>query len=431
MTEELRVKSQQRTKLDILYVTGRSTPFAHMRGENLMKAFKNFYDKVADISLTIVDVKKSNILNVELLSQFNLVWLDNVIDFNTVKSISESISEITKSIDPQISEKLSDTQYLSEVNKKRQDKIRVVTAVDEFYWEGVAGRETSLGNVKLIESAMAISDTIVVPTVELKDLITQLGLVDADQVEVLKSSAPSSFYPMFKYSKKTGSKIAEIGKKAKVLVKGIEIPKNVQNFIIANHKRFEITISSVGELSKDLMYLVSNRSVKHIIHWANPKVDYTNMTATHAIDRDGEFDFTVLTYTENPSQAYYELCMGDEDAIHAISSGSLPVFIAGHLFDADDECLANINKDLNISPTDSHKAIESAIAKYSVGVNYNSAFEKASNYTRNFVMESPIVLGSVFTIAIGKELAWAKSQLLEEAKERLNEKLATETEEVK
>ena len=124
-------------------------------------------------------------------------------------------------------------QYLRDLINVN-NTIRIIYAIDEFVWEGPVGRAHDINTVKIMESFMEIADVVVVPTATLKEAIQRWFVSDPmKQFAVIPTVANLEFFPLLKnFVRGNRSATQQILAKPKVLVKGITIPKNVQEFIV-------------------------------------------------------------------------------------------------------------------------------------------------------------------------------------------------------
>ena len=334
---EARLKQILETKrsFNVLYVSDNTSRLSCVRGLNAMQEFKTFYSSITDVTLTTMDSKTFTRMKPDL-SAFNVVWVDNVISCAFNDTLMESMREAFDKFEPgwrDEAESLKGDQaaydeYMKQANEYRSLTLRVVYALDEFYWDAPGGRNRTIIDAKMVSDCLSYADTIVVPNTELMVAIQQTQLVEEDKEIVVIPSFVSNFYPVHKiFLRSSGS--STVIRRPKILVKGTVIPPNVQNFIIHSTDDYDFTISTVCELDPKLEKLLIAPSkkespvVRHIYHWANPYVNGKNVTETMAMERDAAFDFVILTSPMDIENDIYLISDTDTDAIIAVASGSV------------------------------------------------------------------------------------------------------------
>ena len=319
-------------------------------------------------------------------------------------------------------------KFAAELSKKRQETLRIIYALDEFIWEGQVGRSRDIQTVQLMETFMSIADAVVLPTHELKEAILIYKFIDDPfkEIYVIPSSVNMDFFPLFKnFNRDNQIVMAQLRDKPKVLVKGLSIPENVNQFIIDNYKKMQITVCSVGELSDHVMGLISRRKINHIYHWANPYVNKRNLIATYAFERDLSFDFAIHTKPDNLKGNMYELTLGEEDVLFSIAYGAIPICGIDHLgYDDDIQMLSNVSG-LTFGKDTPAKKITGMIERLqSTPVLFNEAFNKYRQQVENRISSSPYIMMRYFSIMMGKELSQARNALLKEKQAENEQKTA-------
>lgn len=463
----------RKPKFNILYIGDENSRLAYCRGVTAMQEFKHFYGNLADISLTIVD-SKTFVGACPDLSFYNVLWIDNVAnrtfmnaletrvnavmdklapgwreDAEKVKKDSEAdrkaYEDFQSEVDAKVAElgddeaaidkylasvndKLTELkdkgtvyeQYVASANEYRAMTLRVVYALDEFVWEAPAGRQRNIIEAMNVHETMHMADEVVVPNGELAGAIKELELVtEYTDVLVIPTFMNEYFYPINKINCRMKS-LSTIIHKPKVLVKGTEIPKNVQNFIIHSYENFEFTISTVGELDERLAKLLTTpKDVKHpeagpcvrnMVHWAHPNVTPRNMQKTIAIERDAAFDFTILTGPDDFANDIYNITITDTDALIAIASGSVALACV------DD---AGFNKGTHVcvdtgmtfGSATPVKEISALMTKWSTCSSWDLAYEKQKQYlVGRRLVSSPNVMGGFFNAMLGRKFSLARKE---------------------
>lgn len=401
----------EKKKLNVLFVSDGDSHRGVLRGEGAIKAFARFYERVADITYYSTTSKKLANFTQSDLYDVNVLWLDNIADFGAARNFSDLSDKILEGIEPGWREKAialaSESQdkaeeFIKELNARRQEKIRFIYAIDEFVWEAPVGRSKEVSRVQIMESMMDIADTIVVPNPDLADCITHFKLCRPDaNIEVIPSSVSAEFFQVYRNFNRTGN-AGGLRDKPRVLVKGLTIPDNVQEFIMDNHKKMDITVCSVGEVNEHLLGLISRKKVSHIIHWAHPNVNRRTILDTMAIERDSAFDVVIHTKPVTMKGNIYELSTGDEDILFSIASGSIPVCGTEHI-GYNDEHLSNVSGFV-FGPETPSKHLKNVVESVcNVPVKFNEVFNKCRNAIENRLSVAPFVMGRYFAVMTGKK----------------------------
>lgn len=393
----------ERKTLNFVYVDGETSHLSEFRGRSALATFEKYWRRLANVGFTHVGVNR--FVNMDI-GDNNIIWLDNVRDSGVARK-------------------------LQELKDSGNSDFRIVYALDDFVWEGVAGKATSLRDVGVVEMFLAMADTIVVsnPTIYQLLLVNSgLGLIDESKdVVLIPTAVNSDFYPTYREFKKRQMVNSTDIAKAKILVKGVSIPDNVQKFISTNYKNYDITVSCVGVLNDHVMGLIENQKIAHSKHWANPDINFRSAPTMFALERDGMYDFTIICKPEEMSNDLYELASGDEDVLFAIASGSVPVCGINHVGYTEDSIFyasgltfgqttykrdengayvedGNGNRVVEVQET-SAEEISAIIKEAYKYTNYNEALRKSVHSISERVMGTPVTLRNYYTALVGSEVA--------------------------
>ncbi len=433
LTDELREKAGKRPVFNILYIGDNDSHLSPFRGESMLRTFTEVYSKQADISYMTATPKYVSNMKLSQFDDINIIWIDNISDFKAAQKLTEIQSTILEEVHPgwkdevkalQEEEKTEEAvEFIREINRKREDKLRIIYALDEWVWEGPIGRSHDIQSVQLIETYINLADRVITPTYELRDAIQHYKfIVDPNKpISVIASAINSDFFQLYRdFSRNNDARVKQLRDKPKVLIKGVSVPENIQTFIIDNYKKMDITVCSVGEVNDHLMGLMQNGKVKHIYHWANPFVNKSNINATYSIERDGGYDFVISTKPDELVGELYEITSGDEDILFAIAYGALPISGIEHLgFDENSGhlsvlCGLTFGKDTN--PTKIRKMIES----HTVASTFNDKFNKCRAIVENRLANSPLIGSKYFSVMLSDEMRQARTALAEEEKAKLD-----------
>ena len=431
MTDELRAKAGERPVFNILYIGDKDSYLSPFRGESMLRTFAEVYHNQANIKY--MTATPSYLANIKLseLENINIIWLDNVSDFHAAQKLNEIQGALLEEIRPGWKDELkayqsngdeeSAVNLIRQVNKEREEKLKIIYAIDEWVWEGPIGRAHDIQTVQIMETFINMADVLVTPTQELRDAISYYKFIadPAKPVWTIQSALNSDFFQLYRdFSRRTGSKVQQLRDKPKVLVKGIAVPENVQQFIVDNYKKMDITLCSVGEVNEHLMGLMQNGKVSHIYHWANPFVNKTNINATYAIERDAGYDFVIHTKPDNLVGDLYEVCTGDEDILFSIAYGALPICGIEHLgYDENSNNLA-VTCGLTFGKDTNPKKIRQMIETHMVAVTFNEKFNRCRGIVENRLAASPLIGSRYFSLMLSDDMRKARSVLAEEAQAR-------------
>jgi len=431
LTDELRAEALKKPTFKILYISDGDTRLSPFRGESMIKTFSNFYAKQANIEYYTASTSILGNLNLDDLRNFNILWIDNVSDFRAAKNIADIQNQLMKTFEPEWKEKLSgfkDNQkeavkYIDDLNKKRTSKLRIIYCLDEFIWEGTVGRSRDVQTVQLMETFIDMADSVIVPTPELKEAMLYYQFVQKNKnIYVIPSTVSVDFFPLFKnFTRKGKAEVSQLREKPKVLIKGLSVPKNIENFILENYKKMEITICSVDELNDHIMGLIERKKVNHIYHWANPSVNKTNIVPTYAIERDAGFDVVIHTKPDNLKGDMYEITTGDEDILFSISYGAVPICGIEHLgYEKGSKHLGLASGKIFGKDTPAKK-ISKMVENLQTPVLFNETFGKCRQQVEHRLSNSPFVLSKYFNVMLGKDVAKARSIISKEKQEELKQ----------
>lgn len=431
LTDDMRSRAKAKPVFNILYIGDNDSYLSPFRGETIIRTFAEFYKNQAEITYMTASVSKLGKLTTDDLKDINILWIDNVSDFKSAQHLSDLNSQLLDGIEPnwkdtvtKLREKSEEEaiKYVDGIVAKRKENLRIVYALDEWVWEAPVGRANDVQTVQLIETFMNLSDSIVVPTAELKEAIKHYKFV-ADEnkdITVIPSAVNIEFFPLFKNHLKQGiAKVDALRDKPRILIKGLAIPTNIEEFIIENYKKMDITICSVDEVNPHILGLIQSKKVSHIYHWANPYVNKSNISATYAIERDGQYDFVIHTKPDDLQGDLYELCTGDEDILFATAYGALPIAGVDHIGYEDTAHHLSNSCALRFGSDTTAKKIRSMIDTHMVPVTWNESYRKVRAMVENRIASSPMIGARYFSVMLGKDLYKARLALAEEERQKL------------
>lgn len=420
LTDELRKMAEKKPVFDIVCVSDRNSVLYPFRVSAIWNEFTEIYKGLADISCVTVSSEAFAKMPTEEIVKHNTIVFDNCCDFYCLKKATETREAVLNGIDPEWKEKISAAgkdakKVADELDKKKSRAMRMIYFLDEFVWEAPVGRVRDVQSVQVVEGLLNVSDEMVVPTAELREALTHFGFVGEDRsIAVVPSGVSCSMYPLFRNFAKVGTATKQLAEKPKVLVKGLEIPDNVQEFIMNNYKKMDITVCSVGMLNEHLMGLLQTRKIKHIYHWANPTINKVNLITTYAIERDIGFDFVITTKPAALTGKMYELCLGEEDIVQAVAYGALPICGVDDL-EPDAEHVSKA-AGLTFGASTTAKEIRKMIEDNIVAVRWNESYNKYRSRIEMLNLSSPQLLSMYFGVFLGKELSLARNALAKELK---------------
>ena len=427
LTDELRAKAGERPQFNILFIGDKDSHLSPFRGEAMLRTFAEVYHSQANITYMTAT---SDYLSSMKLSQFdniNILWIDNVSDFHAAQRLNDIQSTLLEEVHPGWRDEVKALQedsdeegaiaLIRDINKKREEKLKVIYSIDEWIWEGPIGRAHDIQTVQIMETFLNMADGIVTPTQELREAIQYYKFVSDPQKPIypISSAVNSDFFQLFRdFSRTTGSRAEQLRNKPKVLVKGISVPDNIQQFIVDNYKKMEITICSVGEVNPHLMGLMQSGKVNHIYHWANPFVNKTNINATYAIERDAQYDFVIHTKPDNLVGDLYEIAAGDEDILFSIAYGALPICGVEHLGYDENSGNLSVLCGLTFGKDTNPKKIRQMIDAHMVPVTFNEKFNRCRAIIENRLAVSPLIGARYFSLMLSDDIRQARSVIAAE-----------------
>ena len=426
--------TDKKLEFHILLVSDGNSRLSTLRGAAALEYFKNVYRTLADVTLTTM-TSNGYLREQPDLHKYNVLWMDNVNNPRFIHTVSEQLAAYENEIcggEMEIPEKADEEALEKESEQRRIMRnlnLRVIYALDEFVWDAPAGRQVNMFTVRMVEDAMIVADEIVVPTADMMYTIKQVGLVPPEKdVVVINTFVNDIMYPLHRVFERS-SHYATAIRRPKILIKGTQIPTNVQQFILLNNvtKDYKITISSVGELSKDIYKKMqrpadgSEPEITTIQHWASPVVDYNNFSANMAVERDVGFDFVITTVSKDLDNSPYELSNADTDNILAVAEGAVTIAgVKGTSFTANNHiCVAS---GLTFSNEDRPEAIKALIEKWRICVNWDEAYKTQRELLNKKTIGSEQIIGGYFHAMLGRTLSDAYAAKLKSAVEEAAEK---------
>jgi hypothetical protein len=421
MTEAMREKASKKPNFNILYIGDGDSRLMPLRGENMLRTFTEYYSKLANITYLTAPSSKLAEMTVNDLNSVNVIWLDNIRDFNAIRNLQVLQEGVMESIDAGWKAKVAEMEeadrieYITELIARRQQKVRVLYAIDEFVWEAPIGRACDVQTVQLIESAMTLSDTIITPNVDLIEAMMVCEFLSKDaETMAIPTAGNSSFFPLHKnFLRKGSAQVSALRDKPNVLIKGMAIPDNVQDFICDNYGNMNITICSIGEVNVHVNGLLARNKVNHSMHWASPVVNQRNLLDTYAMERDAGYDVVIHTKPKELSGAMYELTTGDEDILSTILSGAVPICGTKGIGYGDDH-LSNssgITFDAQATSKEIKRSIESLTA---IPVKFNEVYNKCRSGVQARIANAPGIMGRYYNAMMGRAESEARKVIAAE-----------------
>lgn len=431
MTDELRAQAGEKPIFNILYIGDKDSHLSPFRGESMLRTFTEVYQSQATISYMTAPSSYLSKLKLSQLDSVNIVWLDNISNFHAAQKLNEIQAMLLEQIRPGWKEEVKSLQedgkeddaveLIRVINKERENKLKIVYAIDEWIWEAPIGRAHDIQTVQIMETFINMADVVVTPTQELRDAMMYYKFIADPEKPVwsIQSALTADFFQLYRnFARSNGGRAEQLRNKPKVLVKGISVPSNIQQFIVDNYKKMDITVCSVGEVNDHLMGLMQNGKVNHIYHWANPFVNKTNINATYAIERDAEYDFVIHTKPDNLVGDLYEISTGDEDILFSIAYGALPICGIDHLGYDDSSNNLAVACGLTFGKDSNPKNIRKIIETHMVAVTFNEKFNRCRAMVENRLAASPLIGYRYFSLMLSDELRQARSILSDEAKSK-------------
>jgi len=388
---------------NVLLISDEDSRLSILRGYNAFSYVKKAFSSLG-VSINITSMGSADFCrNDPDITKFDVVWIDNVENAKMTFNIADKLDDYASSlVGTNVFELDEENQALA--RKLRSLHLRVIYALDEFVWNAPAGRQKKLGECLLIEDALYMSDIIVVPTRELQQLLFDCHLVDSDKdVVSIPSFVSDWFYPVHKIFNRSSNYSTSI-RTPKILVKGVILPKNVQEFIVQNYKEYSITICSVVDLRKDIYKLIQEGKVSVLQHWASPFLKKENLLETMAYERDYGFDFVINTVPPDISEDPYEIANLDTDCIIAVAEGA--VAIAG-VKDAkfSPESHICVACGLVYGSEDPASNIRALVERYRRSIDWDTAYQKQRLLLNQRLVSSQSVVGGYFHAMLGRTLS--------------------------
>lgn len=464
LAQKVAERVPQRDKFNILFITDRDSRLYPLRGITAMEDFCQFYSAIADISLVTMDSKRVCELRPDL-SKFTTVWIDNVANRELVKFIDSERNRITEEVLPNWSDGFAELsaecdkygaelaelnakisaeiekfgedeaaankywdsvkgqveelekkageadEYLADIAEYRAlSSVRFLYALDEFIWEGPGGRQNTVNYVKIAEDLMTACDAIVVPNAQLAKLITEFQFIGKKDIAVAPTFLSDRFYPTYKLFKRSNSGVSSI-RNPKVLIKGLVIPKAIQDFIYWNHEKdhdkYDITICTGGVLDDRVYKLLCDGHIKNITHWSDPRLNDPKLARTGAlqrqvaIERDIPFDFVILTMTDKPDESIYSVADVDNDALAAIACGAVAIAEINQVGYGPGMHICK-ETGLTFGPDISVEQFKALLEKWRSCASWDNAHEKQRKLLSTRMVGSNAVMGGFYGAMNGK-----------------------------
>lgn len=352
--------------------------------------FINLYSKLAITKETVVvldNIKNPAVFEVlqkMKFSSFQNTVGDTVLDTAYNKADSEQVSI----------EKEMQNDRIRKVN------FRIIYLLDELVWDGVGGRGKSIYEARVVEDLLQMADTIIVPTSELRHALIDIGFVSEDRkndVTVLPFTIPPQIFQV--YAVNQARTYSTVISKPKILVKGAVIPNNVCEFIVAKHKKYDFTICTGAELPNDLMLLLANGDVRHIVHYSSQSVNYKNITNTYLDERDGRYDFVIhCSNTLN-----YDLASGDIDPMVSVACGSIAYACVRKDWFTPETHLC-VKTGTSFTPQATYNQIDNMISHACVSVEWNKLYTEQRNSIEVKISDKAVSMARLFAVLIGKDM---------------------------
>lgn len=352
--------------------------------------FINVYSKLAITKETVVildNIKNPAVFDVlqkMKFSSFQNTVGDTVLDTAYNKDDSEQVS----------AEKEAQNDAIRKIN------FRIIYLLDELVWDGVGGRGKSIYEARVVEDFLQVADTIIVPTSELRHALIDIGFVAEERkndITILPFTIPPQIYQV--YAVNTARTYSTVLSKPKILVKGAVIPTNVCEFIVAKHKKYDITICTGAELPDDLMLLLANGDVRHIVHYSSPSVNFKNITHTYLDERDGRYDFVIHC----SNSLNYDLASGDIDPMLSVACGSIAfACVRKDWFTPETHLCAKTGT--TFTPQATYNQIDNMISHACVAVEWNKLYTEQRGTIEVKISDKAVSMARIFAVLVGKEM---------------------------
>lgn len=352
--------------------------------------FINLYSKLAITKETVVildNIKNPAVFEVlqkMKFSSFQNTVGDTVLDTAYNKDDSEKVS---------LEKELKNDRI-------RKINFRIIYLLDELVWDGVGGRGKSIYEARVVEDLLQVADTIIVPTAELRHALIDIGFVSEDRkndVTILPFTISPQMFQV--YAVNQARTYSSTISKPKILVKGAVIPNNVCEFIVAKHKKYNFTICTGSELPNELMLLLANGDVRHIVHYSSPSVNYKNITNTYLDERDGRYDFVIhCSNTLN-----YDLASGDIDPMISVACGSIAYACVRKDWFTPETHLCE-KTGTTFTPQATYNQIDNMISHECISANWNKLYTEQRNSIEAKISDKAVSMARLFAVLIGKDM---------------------------
>lgn len=414
--------TNKKLEFHILFVSDGNSRLSPLRGAAAMDYFKNVFRTLADVTVTLMT--SSGFLREQPdLHKYNVLWIDNVTNPKFIHDLAPMLDAYENEIcggemEVPTNSRVEDLEKEAKQRRiMRNLSLRVIYALDEFVWDAPAGRQVNMFTARMVEDAMIIADEIVVPTADMMLILKKSNLIPEDKdVVVINTFVNDTIFPLHRINNRSSHYSTTI-RRPKILIKGTQIPQNVQKFILMDDvtKDYKITISSVSSLSKDIYKKMqqtpdgSEPEITTIKHWAVPVETFNAFAGTLAIERDVGFDFVITCVPDDLEDNPYELCNADTDNIIAVAEGAVTIAgVKGSPFKAANHiCVAS---NMQFSKTDTPQAIKSLIEKWKICVNWDEAYKKQRELLEQKTISSEQIMGGFFHAMLGRTLSDAYAE---------------------
>ena len=414
--------TNKKLEFHILFVSDGNSRLSPLRGAAAMDYFKNVFRTLADVTVTLMT--SSGFLREQPdLHKYNVLWIDNVTNPKFIHDLAPMLDAYENEIcggemEVPTNSRVEDLEKEAKQRRiMRNLSLRVIYALDEFVWDAPAGRQVNMFTARMVEDAMIIADEIVVPTADMMLILKKSNLIPEDKdVVVINTFVNDTIFPLHRINNRSSHYSTTI-RRPKILIKGTQIPQNVQKFILMDDvtKDYKITISSVGSLSKDIYKKMQQTpdgpepEITTIKHWAVPVETFNAFAGTLAIERDVGFDFVITCVPDDLEDNPYELCNADTDNIIAVAEGAVTIAgVKGSPFKAANHiCVAS---NMQFSKTDTPQAIKSLIEKWKICVNWDEAYKKQRELLEQKTISSEQIMGGFFHAMLGRTLSDAYAE---------------------
>ena len=394
IAEKIKIKAE----IDVIHVNDGDSRFFGGRFNEDFSRICPFYDALCKFNY----ISLSSSMFIDIYSKLvttreTVVVLDNIKNTEVFDIVQKmKLGSFNNTIG---SEKI-DGNDLSGNDSIRKINLRVIYILDELIWEGIGGRSKSIYECYSVEDLLLLADTIVVPSVELKFALKDVGFVNEDQysnVVVVPFTVPCNIYPV--YTQIKARAVGSVLDKPKILVKGAILSKNICDFVIAKHKKYKFTLCTGSELPDELMMLLANGDVRHIVHYTSPNVGAKNIAHTYLDERDGQYDFVIYS----SDSLYYDLASGDADPMLSVASGACVLACLSPKWFTESTHMCCATK-TDFSPQTTYNAIDDMVKKYCVTVNWNELYNSQRNCIEGKISDKAVALARLFAVLIGKDM---------------------------